>query len=342
MLPASTDDRDLLEHGQPRQLVVESDGVTRRHENAALQRLVESGSEVGRQVLHQAHLAPRSRHGHQVDHVPGRSGQPRHARQNRLSDTARKRGIGPASGRDDLADEERVPSGHPIERVGIRPGPVLVGGDPFLDQGADAVRSERVQVDPTYAGRPRHVAEQDPERMAAPGLLTPERHQDQHPEPVDATGEVPHQVERRVVRPVGVLDHHQVRRTRTTQGLGEPEEHVGPVRAFGPDAPGQVRQHLAEGAERSRGGRAVARATRHPGRRSGFRDHSVDERGLADTRLASDEDEPTVPLGGRGEVVPGAPQGGGALQQRHEGHGRDESAGQRMIECLASMGPRPR
>ena len=119
-----------------------------------------------------------------------------------------------------------------------------------------------------------------PSRTRSPrpdgGVLGPEGDQHQGPAAVDPAGQEPHQVERRLVGPVGVLDDEQVRRRRRA-GRAAPSSSraktcwPGGVRR--PDVVGQVGQHLDAAAPAGPGS---------PTRRSRRRRPRADAAGVGD------------------------------------------------------------
>ncbi len=153
-----------------------------------------------------------------------------------------------------------------LQPVGVR-APVL------RREPGDAGARQWCQVDPPGPGRRRRVTQQHPERVAARRVLGAIADHHQRAAGVDASREVPEQVEGRLVRPVRVLDHHEVR--PAPGGLAQLREEVGEhLRAGGvgrPDPGRQARQHVAQRAERHRGRRARRTSRRAVPRRCGPR-----------------------------------------------------------------------
>jgi hypothetical protein len=98
---------------------------------------------------------------------------------------------------DQFGHEERVAAGHPVDVAGV----VRTLG-PHRRDGRQRQRLQRDTDDLGTAQRP----EQTPERVADIGRLdSVGQHQD-HGQPADATRQTPHDVQRRVIGPVQVLD----------------------------------------------------------------------------------------------------------------------------------------
>ena len=69
---APAERRDLVEDGQPRQLVTEHHRVAGQDEDATLQGLVQRVSQLGGKVLDERHLAPWACQGDEVECLPSR------------------------------------------------------------------------------------------------------------------------------------------------------------------------------------------------------------------------------------------------------------------------------
>ena len=190
---------------------------------------------------------------------------------------------------------------------------------PAGGQRPDRGERQRGQVQPAGAGRGGRVAEHQPQRVTGGGVLRPVRHQHQRPAVVHPPGQVPDQVEGRLVGPVRVLDHQQVRLRprRLPERGGQRGEDVVPGGARRPQPGRQRRQHLGQRAERRRGGRPVAAAGGGAGDPGRVRDDPADERGLADAGLPGHEEQPAVSAGGVGEVAGRGRQLHVTLQERH-------------------------
>ena len=229
-----------------------------------MQRLVEGVHAVPEDGLQHLDLRPRPGQRDHLHGLTGGLGQPGDPGQHRVPDRRRHPR---RARRQHLGDEERVAPGDPVELVGVgrRPGRVATGV--VLHQGAHGLRRQRRQVHPTSPGHRRGVPDDGAQRMGRRHLVRPVRDQDQRAAAVDPAGQVSHEIQRRLVGPVGVLDHEQVGLTgpRLPQGAHQPGEELLPRGALGPDVIGQVRQHLHERTERRRGRRPVAPSGRHPG-----------------------------------------------------------------------------
>ncbi len=137
--------------------------------------------------------------------------------------------------------------------------------------------------------------------MVALGLVVPVRRDDEPRDAVDAPAEDAQHVERRLVRPVDVLDHDD----RGAVGLREerPRHRPGvrPGREQLLERPARAVGDVGERAERARRGEVLARPGEDPRLRSPA--ELADERGLADPGLAADEHEPAALAPGLREDV---------------------------------------
>ena len=114
----------------------------------------------------------------------------------------------------------------------------------------------------------------------------------------DPAGEEPHEVERRLVGPVQVLHHEHAR--AGTQGVEHRREDLvlgrGAAQQCG-HRRAQLVRDVAQRAERAGGAQRVAHAPQRL-RVAGPLDEGAQQDGLADARLAGDEDDGAVAGGG--------------------------------------------
>jgi hypothetical protein len=136
----------------------------------------------------------------------------------------------------------------------------------------------------------------------------------------DAADQHGDQVVRRIVGPVHVLDDEHRGPRRSPQLLDHQVVDLvccDPRRERLLERRGRSACQVPDGTERPRDHEVVAAADEDSGRRVQTIDEAPDERGLADPRLARDEDHPTVASSGR---LPGRgepPQRRLALEQIH-------------------------
>src|SRR5687767_4061616 len=134
--------------------------------------------------------------------------------------------------------------------------------------------------------------------MIGSNLVVTVRNNEKGAQFADAPAEEAHQVERSAVRPMGVLTDQE--RRAWTRGKGRkhgPEERFAALSIEGEsaDLESKSRRQVTEGTEWTRRGERIARRTQC-GRRSGHPPAElIDQRGLTDTGLAADEDNPPLP-----------------------------------------------
>ena len=172
----------------------------RQLQHAGTERLVERGLAARRHLVDHGELGarPASATTSRLSRAAGR--EPGRPRQHGVADAAGHRA---AAGRDHLGDVEGVAAGLLVQLVGS-----TVPAAPTSRRTASAVSGARSMRRTRRAG---HVAEHQPERVLAGRLLGAVGDQHQRAQPMHAAGQVPDQVERRVVGPVRVLDHEEER-----------------------------------------------------------------------------------------------------------------------------------
>ena len=248
--------------------------------------------------------------GHDRDqlHEPARGVvEPSSASEHGVRDRGRQ--VGGRPGGEQLGDVERVAAGRRVHLVRVVAG----------ERGDRALRQRRELENDRVVGADR--ADGRVQRMARRRLAASEGQHEQRRQRADPPPEHGDRVERRVVRPVHVLEHEHRRprrelELRDQQRLDVVRRGAGRERLLERrrDAPDEV----ADRAQRPRDREVVAGAEQHPSpRRPRSRSEPGDERGLADPRLAGDEDDPTIAprrrlarLGERGQCAV-------ALEQLH-------------------------
>ena len=157
------------------------------------------------------------------------------------------------------------------------------------------------------------IAEDQTEGMIGPDLVVTVGDDEEGAQPADPPAEEPQQLERGAVGPMGVLADHERRARPRGQGRKYlPEERFAgiAVKSVWLDLEPERGSKVTDGAERTRCGERIARRAQR-GRRTGDPPAElVDQRGLADTGLAADEDHPPVPGRGQPEVLLELGQGG--------------------------------
>ena len=190
---------DALEHGLPSQLVAERQPVRRAHEHPPLDAL---GDRIGVRREHGFEQPALDRPGHDrrdVENVAGGRRQSDRPRQDRVTHGC---GNAVAAGGEDLGDEERVAARARVQTA-CRPLRALRQlGDGLLASAGRAARGASIDS----AGR---------RARAAADAAARSRRRDTSgrggSDPVDAAPQVLERVQRRLVGPVDVLEHHQRR-----------------------------------------------------------------------------------------------------------------------------------
>ena len=180
------------------EFVAEPDPVGADGEQAALLRGAERALRARHEPGEQVAVDRRGHDGELLDVVLRRGIQPPESPGHRIDD--RRRNPRLVGGGDELADEVRVPLGHPVDPVGVEPA---VGRE-RADRRRRQVR-QRDAVDPVAVAQ---VAEEAAQRMVAVELVAI-REDEHRGQVVDPAGEEPEHVERGLVGPVHVLhDEH--------------------------------------------------------------------------------------------------------------------------------------
>ena len=188
----------------------------------------------------------------QLHEAPGVVVEPRGASQHGLRDRGRQ--LCGGSGGEQLGDVEGVPPGRGVDLVGVVAG----------ERGDRALRQGRELEEHRVLGPDR--ADRGEQRMARRHLAAPEGEHEQRRQRADPPAEHGDRVERRVVRPVHVLEHEH-RRPRRELELRD-QQRLDLVRRAPPRAPPRAparRSRRGRGrAQRPRNRQVVAGAEQHP------------------------------------------------------------------------------
>jgi HD-GYP domain-containing protein (c-di-GMP phosphodiesterase class II) len=237
-----------------------------------------------------------------VKHVPGRRGQPSRPGQNGV---AHGRGDPIQTRPQNLGHEEGVSGGLPIQVPWVDRRPAC--------EQRDRLRRERRQRHPAHRRLRRQIAQEDAQRMAPAYLVIAKGGDQQCSCASDAATQEPKQVERRLIGPVDVLEHRQ----RGCRG-GRQVVEKRPIERDAGVAPGrQVSSHVQERTQGSRRRQRIAAPDENPSPLLGPLDKPAEEGGLADPRLATDEDQSPPPRGRLVEQTLQDIEVVGALQQLH-------------------------
>jgi hypothetical protein len=319
--------RRQVGRGLPEQVVREPQPVGRTDQDPGPHRLIDERADVvpGRQ--HPAeHLRPDPRPAHRRDRdqLGARGGQPSQPPLQRVPHGPRRRRRGAEPGQ--LPDEERVAAGTPVQPrrqlgVGRLPG----------DRGDDRRHAGRVEP-----GQRQHGAAvgRRPRQLGVPVGA-----EQQHPCVPQVGGGELDQPQRRLVRPLQVVDDQDQRAARGQPGerrdhrLGQPEprisrrhrrrrrrplDQVGRRPQLGARGPGRPQQLDPRPVRRHRRPVPADRGQHQRPALAGLPGQLAEQRTLADARLAGDEHQPAVAGERRRQRGPGGAERVGApLQRRH-------------------------
>ncbi len=279
------------------------DGVRRRRPG----RVTVDTEHAGEQAVPQVPLAQ----GGRVDQVAGPRRKVGDTRQHRPADGA----DAAARARDDLLGQERVPLAerHDVleERcLGLRPEDVG-------DLHPDLLGAEPAELEVVGVGAAHQLGEEALQVGRRWLVVGASGDQDQELAPGHDPDEVVDQVPARAVGPVDVLEH-QPQQTVRGQPLHERRErveHLGAVPTLqrghrGIEAAGmllayEVTQQVRGDTERDRPAHREPATGGHQIGRPPQRPHSLlDQPGLADARLAVDDQQAWLPLPGQGDALP--------------------------------------
>ena len=281
------DRRDLVLDRPPREVVAERERTVLQGEQARVDAGVDRRGRRARGLRQQPQLRRAGNDGGQLDHGARVGTERGDAQSDRLAHARRHRGAG--GRRQRFGDEERVAARHAVQIRGLPAGP--------LRQHRDRLLRQRRRLDP-----PRALAAQRPEYAPDLGQLSQRVGAAGHDQAAARARQPPpkqgHEVERRVVRPVQVLDHEH--RGRARGQLVERRRQDVLARTTFLDRRGNRTADLPRDVQqrphRARRDERIARAPEHAPR-VGPRDDGGDQRRLADAGLARDDHDP--PLGPR-------------------------------------------
>ena len=264
-------------------LVPEGDGVSARPKHARVDAALELAQLVGGQRLEQPQLGPLGNDGHRVQQGACPIGKARSARQHGVANAVGHRGV---AGGEHLRDVERVA------------GRALVQGDRIdsvrSGEAGDGFGRQRREPQPGDVG-PGQLAEHDPQRMRSLELVVAIRGDHERREGIASTAQQPDDVERRVVGPMQILEDDDgrgaspklARERRNEVARGHTGLHHRRQLAT------ELIADVDERPERARREQGFARATEDVDVQPATED--VDNRGLADSGLAGDQNHPAAP-----------------------------------------------
>jgi hypothetical protein len=275
----------------PEQLVAEPDRLLFYDQQSGLGAALHCRRLRSQGLLQQPQLGPCRDHGHQPHDLLGVRWQAGKAGEHQVPDRGWHAGL---ARREHLGDQQRVPAGQRAQPGDRAAGPARQLRHRRLGQW------QQPQVAYRLRGQP---ADDRTERMVDRQLVVAVADDQQRPCPLHPPPQEHQQVQSRLVRPVGVLDHHKLWARRLVQLIQERREQLLP-RPPRDEQLGQPAARLP--------GDVVQRAKR-PGR---------------EQRITSAEEEPSIRPMPLGELLDQCRLADAGLA-RHQG---DEAAGRRLGE----------
>jgi len=280
---STVDRRDLVLDRPACELVAEAQRLAPHAEDPRVDAGVDRRGRRAHGLREQPQLGGARDHGSELDHGPCLRAQRGDPLGQRVTDAHRHAAV--LRGGQRLGDEERVAA-----RQGVQVGRITAGAPA---EQRDGVRRQRRELDASHA-----VAGQRAEHATHLGPLAqrvgPARHHQASARTREPARQQRHEVERRVVGPVQIVDHED-RRLARPQRVERGREDLLPRRSplhqlqqRAADGPG----HVPERTHRTGRDERVAGAPQHAPR-SAAGAHRGHERRLADPRLAGDDDDPT-------------------------------------------------
>src|SRR3954447_5355100 len=278
--------RDALLEGQPRELVTERDASWLRRQHAGSQALFEAVDVAFGQDLEQPRLDPARRDRYDLEQPARVRAEARRARQHRLAHGGRDPLL---AGGERLGHEERVATGRTVELAGVD----RVGSG----EHRNCLGRERLEPEALHRWARGEISERDLKRVPAVELVVAVGRDHESWDGRDPAAQQAQHVERRRVGPVEILEHEERGHAPDELVADRGGDLMRPHATAG-DELVELAAHglgdLEQGAERSRREQGVAPAPEHPGTRVVLVAELPHEGGLADARLAADEDEPAA------------------------------------------------
>lgn len=193
-------------------------------------------------------------------------------------------------------------------------------------QRAHARRGERLHAETGDGGRGGYVSPHQAERVAGAHLVVEVRGDQQRAPVHDAAGREPHQVQRRLVRPVQVFEDEHQRPAAAAIASSTSRKRVSLPSEMRTVAPGRRGTTSSGGPRRAGRGEGIAAPGEHGGAVAGHLAEAAHERRLADPRLAPPRPRPTR-AGGRPRAAAGSAPPAGCRVPAAPSAGADRSAG---------------
>ena len=237
--------------------------------------------------LEQPDLGPSREDSHGVEHRPRRLAKTRGASQDRISHRIRDREIW---GRERLRDEERIPRRLAVELLGINV--------PHRGEQRHRIGGQPLHLEPGHALAASDVAEHQAKRMRTIELVLTIRDDNQSTNRRDPAPDETHNIERRLVRPVKILQDNQRRRPRRQLAHERIRDLIGSRPALhkpleiAAGQPGDIEQRP----KRARREQRITFPPQNASRASLLVAETPQQRRLADARLTSHKREATLTL----------------------------------------------
>jgi hypothetical protein len=269
--------RDRTLDRLPEQLVAEPDRLLFYDQQSGLGAALHCRRLRSQGLLQQPQLGPCRDHGHQPHDLLGVRWQARKAGEHQVPDRGRHAGL---ARREHLGDQQRVPAGQRAQPGCRAAGPPCQLRHRRLGQWRQPQVAYRLWSQP---------ADDRTERMVDRQLVVPVADDQQRPRPLHPPPQEHQQIQSRLIRPLGILDHHNLRARRLVQLIQERGEQLLPWPSRGeqlgqPAArlPGDIVQRAKRPGREQR----ITSTQEEPGIRRMPLDEPLDQCRLADASLA--------------------------------------------------------
>ncbi len=264
--------------------MAEGDHLARCCQDARGKTVLERRGRLVREALEQPRLNGLGHDGERIEDRPRLGVEPRRAGEDGIANRRRDLLI---LRRQDLEDVEGVSSRPPVELPAVHPGVLGQAGDGLT-------REPRDLQAPRGRGTPSHLTDQSLEAVEALELLVAIGEDDQRGDLLDPPGEEPEDIQRRLVRPLGVLEDED--------GSDSPVELLdqcgGDVMGLGAllDQPCQIPAadpgHVQQRPQRPRDEERIAASPEDPDAGAELVAETAKKGGLAGARLPRHEHQP--------------------------------------------------
>ena len=279
---------DRLLDGEPGELVAERHRAALASQHAGREAGVEVHDLVRHDLVEHPHLDVRRDDGHHLERALGSVPQPAHAAEHGVAHRRRHRR---AAACQHLGHVERIAGRLDVQLLGVHP----VRPRELLDGAARERRKTQVR----HAWSGAELPDGETHRVGRVELVLAIRDHDERPDGLGPPRDQTDDVQRRLVGPVHVLDHHD-RGPDGAHFLEQRQEDRMRLLALvhrGGERTLQGCRHVDQGPERPRRPERVAGPPQHARTRIPRLAESAHQGALADARLARDEHEPAAPDG---------------------------------------------